>query len=298
MAEPAGQNCGFDANQCTSDVCDGAGLCIHPNRTGPCDDGNQCTGGDECIDGSCVSDPLPDGSACDVGDECTTESCQAGVCAATPVADGTPCDDTIFCTDGSSCQAGLCQEGAPTDCPPCMWCQFDACVVEGYRSGCAEWFNESSALLLRNGGARDAAKWKSTIPDLNQPQAFGDPVGTGFDVCVLDEQHQPEGFPTLLIGAEAPPGAGWKTTASGYLFKSANRSLKLRLEADEAGKSKVQFRVKVPSQTLAYLPPVSNYVTVYVRTPFGAEPDICFHEFFETPTLNTEKKYKAQKPLP
>jgi cysteine-rich repeat protein len=300
VAEPAGQNCAFDANQCTSDVCDGVGFCVHPNRTGPCDDGNQCTGGDECIDGSCASVALPDGSFCTDDRSCTTESCQAGACATTPVADGTPCDDTINCTEGSTCAAGFCQEGAPTVCPACMQCLplSNECVVEGFRSGCGLFSPLRSSLMLKNTETRDLGKWKWSNAYEILPEEFGDPLSTGFEVCVLDEQHQPNGEPMLLLGAAAPPGAGWQSTPSGYNFKSADKSLKIRLKAGDAGRGKVQFRAKGPAHSLAYLPPMSNLVTVYVRTPAGAVPDICVAEAYDTPATNTEKKYKAHKPLP
>ncbi|NUN13119.1 MAG: lamin tail domain-containing protein [Myxococcales bacterium] len=42
---------------CTADICDPAIGCTHPSNFGPCDDGNVCTVGDECVDGECVPGP-------------------------------------------------------------------------------------------------------------------------------------------------------------------------------------------------------------------------------------------------
>ena len=57
--EPAGTACTDDGKLCTDDVCDGAGACSHPNNTVACDDGNACTMDDHCSDGVCVGEPIP-----------------------------------------------------------------------------------------------------------------------------------------------------------------------------------------------------------------------------------------------
>ena len=48
--DPVGTMCSADTNQCTNDVCDGAGACIHPplDSGDPCDDGLFCTATDLC----------------------------------------------------------------------------------------------------------------------------------------------------------------------------------------------------------------------------------------------------------
>ena len=45
--------CPDDGYQCTSDLCDGKGVCRHAQRSGPCDDGDPCTSNDSCFGGSC-----------------------------------------------------------------------------------------------------------------------------------------------------------------------------------------------------------------------------------------------------
>jgi hypothetical protein len=50
----AGTACTDDGNVCTDDLCNGAGSCVHPNNTVPCNDGNACTQTDVCSGGRCV----------------------------------------------------------------------------------------------------------------------------------------------------------------------------------------------------------------------------------------------------
>ena len=65
-AQPHGQSCSDDGAQCTDDVCDGAGACIHPPRPVgvQCTDGLYCTGPDLCDGtGTCAGTGNPCGSA-------------------------------------------------------------------------------------------------------------------------------------------------------------------------------------------------------------------------------------------
>ncbi len=105
----------------------------------PCDDGEACTTGDVCVDGSCIGGTL----GCDDGLDCTVDACEAGACkttvvegfcviagacvaagtpgepclvcaplvstaAWTPATDGAPCDDNALCTETDACLAGVC----------------------------------------------------------------------------------------------------------------------------------------------------------------------------------------------
>ncbi len=53
--DPAGTPCPSDGIACTADVCNGAGLCTHPNAPDgtACEDGDRCTVGDTCRGGVC-----------------------------------------------------------------------------------------------------------------------------------------------------------------------------------------------------------------------------------------------------
>jgi hypothetical protein len=58
--------CG-DGNPCTNDLCDPTSGCVYTNNSLPCDDGNFCTEGDICLNGSCTGGPVktcPDGNLC------------------------------------------------------------------------------------------------------------------------------------------------------------------------------------------------------------------------------------------
>lgn len=49
-----GTACTTDNDICTNDVCNGAGVCTHPNNSAPCDDLDPCTSDDTCTAGVCV----------------------------------------------------------------------------------------------------------------------------------------------------------------------------------------------------------------------------------------------------
>ncbi|MBI5504944.1 MAG: hypothetical protein HY899_09075 [Deltaproteobacteria bacterium] len=54
LLDTAGAACADDADQCTDDVCDGAGVCGHPFNDAPCDDGDICTFDGLCSSGTCL----------------------------------------------------------------------------------------------------------------------------------------------------------------------------------------------------------------------------------------------------
>jgi hypothetical protein len=86
----------WDGNDCTTDSCVG-GLCVNPNLTGACDDGDPCTDNDQCqkaavgTKNECVgTDPCADD-----GDYCTgVEYCTGGVCDDTGNPCASSCNDT------------------------------------------------------------------------------------------------------------------------------------------------------------------------------------------------------------
>jgi hypothetical protein len=107
-----------------------------------CDDGDPCTTGDQCGEGSCQGAAAMDGTVCDDGDECTTpDACDSGscvgapldcsdrdgacvvgqcnpvtgTCGTTPKMNATVCNDGNACTTGDQCTGGVCG-GAPRNC--------------------------------------------------------------------------------------------------------------------------------------------------------------------------------------
>lgn len=99
-----------DNNPCTDDLCDSIMGCEHWPNIAPCEDGNACTVGDGCENGTCVG-----GNAltCDDGNDCSLDVCDLSVgCTTTDAPDGTPCADG-FCFKGyCGCKAYGC--AAPT----------------------------------------------------------------------------------------------------------------------------------------------------------------------------------------
>ena len=64
-----GQDCTADACVTTTGKCDYVAI---PNKT--CEDGNNCTVGDNCVAGKCISGPGPN---CDDNNACTKDTCDA-----------------------------------------------------------------------------------------------------------------------------------------------------------------------------------------------------------------------------
>lgn len=97
---------------CVGDPC-GDGI-LDPGEA--CDDGN-IVGGD-CCAADCSAAAI-DGTVCDDGETCTgSDQCTAGTCGGTALADGSPCDDGSACT-AESCQAGECSS-APAPAVGCL----------------------------------------------------------------------------------------------------------------------------------------------------------------------------------
>ena len=106
-----------EGTSCADDlVCNGHETC----RNGECASAAAITceqPAEPCLEarcdeasGGCVTLPLVDDTPCDDGDDCTLgDACLAGSCLSGAVAaDGTPCDDGDACTTGDSCQQGVC----------------------------------------------------------------------------------------------------------------------------------------------------------------------------------------------
>ena len=79
---------------CLASGCDAkTGKCAVKQLTGPCDDGDACSGWSQCAAGQCVGE-LP--ADCSDGNPCTQDGCATpGGCWHKPLADGTPCGDGL-----------------------------------------------------------------------------------------------------------------------------------------------------------------------------------------------------------
>jgi hypothetical protein len=135
----AGTPCeGETGNQCTGYVCDEAAEdCVEtPVANGTaCNDGNPCTGDNQCQNGLCARGPdLP----CDDFDPCTTDPCtdNGGIAACgTPVdiADGEPCQDTYRCFGSDPvCMSGECIATEDMCADDQGICTINACFEQYY----------------------------------------------------------------------------------------------------------------------------------------------------------------------
>ena len=88
-----------------------------------CDDGNDCTENDACLDGQCVGDPR----ICDAGsDPCVSAACVRGQ-GCQPVNTQAWCDDGDRCTVNDACADGTCKAGQAIVCDDANPCTSDAC---------------------------------------------------------------------------------------------------------------------------------------------------------------------------
>ncbi len=112
--------------QCYENVCDPAtGECASaPHNQGqPCDDGDLCTAGEQCVDGVCVG-----GVSVNCADDnlCTDDLCEPAFgCIHIPNAGA--CSDDDACTSGDACAGGDCVAGGAVICDDENPCTVESC---------------------------------------------------------------------------------------------------------------------------------------------------------------------------
>lgn len=126
----------------------------HVENGTQCDDGDECTTEDVCVDGVCVGGSadtcddglectldlcdsesgcshVPNDELCDDNNVCTDNQCSIpGGCIFPNKTGG--CDDNSVCTEEDTCTGGLCT-GTPIDCDDDVFCTIDSCIAD---SGC------------------------------------------------------------------------------------------------------------------------------------------------------------------
>ena len=112
-----------DKNTCTFDGCHAKTGCWHkPTPAKPCNDGNHCTVGDRCSNGSCKGK----GKKCNDGNVCTNDSCLTSKgCTFKPRGGG--CSDGSVCTKNDVCKGGKCRSGKAINCSDNKPCTDDGC---------------------------------------------------------------------------------------------------------------------------------------------------------------------------
>jgi hypothetical protein len=103
-------NCSYLTDICNTGLCAG-GQCIAQPKGGSCNDGDPCTTGDQCQNGSCSGTPM---NCAYLNDSCNTGTCSGGQCQA--VNKSGACDDGDACTSGDFCSNGSCTSGTPKNC--------------------------------------------------------------------------------------------------------------------------------------------------------------------------------------
>jgi hypothetical protein len=161
----AGAACPDDNNKCTTDICDGGGVCTHPNKTNGVDCGNgktcqsgECTSGLQCPT-DCAGDKICDGST----GSCTCPATRPVQCLGNnqrcttdPNTDSERCglncvDCAVSAAPGANCCGGVCVTGCGpnsngscaegpcgSSCTPCSGGQLCCNLGSGTSSGCVD----------------------------------------------------------------------------------------------------------------------------------------------------------------
>ena len=119
-----------DENDCTVDSCladGGSWSCEHkPVDGAACDDGQPCTSGDLCEEGTCKAGAPACADSDD--DPCNDPGCDVLTGDCLPAAtDGLACDDGNPCTVADACTGASCAGGAPKGCDDGNPCTDDLC---------------------------------------------------------------------------------------------------------------------------------------------------------------------------
>ena len=93
-----------DENPCTEDSCDPAEGCVAAPLAGLCNDGDECTADDECVDAVCAGTAIE----CEDNNPCTANSCDPQTGCLHTNQDG-DCQDGDPCTIGDTCVGGGCE---------------------------------------------------------------------------------------------------------------------------------------------------------------------------------------------
>ncbi len=220
---------------CTSDLCDGVGVCVHTEVDAACDDTLFCTGVESCNAAlDCQAGTPPD---CSDGEACSVDSCneQADVCIHMPAhhlcGDGVYCNGDEICNVAtgcsagaavdcsglsSSCSLGSCDElteacvssavNETSACDDLDFCSTDDQCTAGACTGTSDpQFSSKLKMKRRTGAANDSFILKSTLQmgyllSLDCQKSM-DIVLTGGDGTALFAAQVPAAtFSSLLVG--------------------------------------------------------------------------------------------------
>ena len=206
-----------DGNNCTDDACNPLSGCEFVPNNDACDDVNQCTLGDTCVDGQCKVFAMLD---CDDDNQCTTDSCEPAAGCLHLALDEVPCDDQDLCTTIDQCQLGTCTGTTPAECGESDDCATRGCDPE---LGCVE-------LLLDvecdDDNPLSANDWCVDGLCLGLLDQDGDGVNDADDLCPgnddtvdIDNDGQPDGCEVQWAGAVEPPDGTVVLEADGLVVR-------------------------------------------------------------------------------
>jgi hypothetical protein len=120
------KDCSAQDDDCNAGYCDSSdGSCkkkAASNGLG-CEDGNVCTSGETCNNGTCGGGST---TTCNDGNPCTDDMCDSQLgCVA--MNNSMSCDDGNPCTIGDTCSGGSCKQNTPRDCNDSNGCTDDSC---------------------------------------------------------------------------------------------------------------------------------------------------------------------------
>ena len=319
----AGTPCPSDGNPCTTDVCNGAGVCGANNITA-CDDGLFCNGADTCSGGACsvhAGNPCTGGGQCNGQCSESLDSCAAA--AGTPCAfDGNPCTDDVCnglgacgvsntstcddgdaCTVGDRCQDGICTAQEPRTCRPCEICDGTAGCVSEPRLDCKTAPSGEAELRIRNStlDERDFFAWSwrrgqaTDLLDLGPPD-----VRNNYELCVFDES---EGEAALLFSMTAPGDAlcgsrsCWRFGTRSVKYKSTEllpdgvRTLIVKTGENGRASLKMQGAGPLLSQREGGMTelPLTLPITVQLRSTLGG----CWEASYSQSELNNQTTFEG-----
>lgn len=113
-----------DGNSCTADACNPSKTCKHEILNGlQCNDGNDCTQVDGCVNGTCVGGKPVE---CNDKNPCTNDSCKP-ITGCVYENNAKSCDDGNQCTDNDTCGGGTCSVTKLHPCNDGNICTIDSC---------------------------------------------------------------------------------------------------------------------------------------------------------------------------
>jgi len=115
-----------DENVCTTDYCEPSLGCVHQLNSNPCDDGDACSTGDQCLGGICKGKATLN---CEDNNPCTDQVCDKEQGCVYSF-NNSPCNDFNPCTEDDACSQGSCKPGTGVVCDNGNVCTTGSCDLE------------------------------------------------------------------------------------------------------------------------------------------------------------------------